>query len=289
MAKKLKLSKSKRKFAETRKKPVLLRGEPLRRNDAAENRFSKSLSDAIRKMANSVEKKIRAEFKKNKPEDFLGTGQDASLGSSLRVLINKLRKEYQRDFGENGKQFTNRMLRQIDSHSKSTSKSSIEKLAGGVAVNVDFTTETKELLKISTSRSVNLIKSIQSEYFNNIEDLVMRSILPGGNGLEDLKELDKIKNKSINRGINIAKDQTRKALNNLNAIRMEKAGVQEFVWRHSGGSKDPRDLHLNELNGKTFRLDDLPIIDKRTGERGLPGQLPNCKCFMEPVAKFGGE
>ncbi|RIQ43658.1 phage head morphogenesis protein, partial [Bordetella avium] len=34
--------------------------------------------------------------------------------------------------------------------------------------------------------------------------------------------------------------------------------------------------------------DNPPIIDKTTGERGLPGQLINCKCRMRPVIDFSG-
>ena len=117
--------------------------------------------------------------------------------------------------------------------------------------------------------------------------LGLRSILPGGRGLQDLEQLDAIKNKTVNRGANIARDQTRKAYNNLNAARMRKVGVTEFIWRHSGGGRNPRDLRQNVLNGKKFSLDDLPVIDERTGETGIPGQAINCKCTMEPVVTFG--
>ena len=102
-----------------------------------------------------------------------------------------------------------------------------------------------------------------------------------------MEQLDAIKNKTVNRGVNIARDQTRKAYNNLNAARMRKVGVTEFIWRHSGGGRNPRDLHQNVLNGKKFSLDDLPVIDERTGETGIPGQAINCKCTMEPVVTFG--
>ena len=37
------------------------------------------------------------------------------------------------------------------------------------------------------------------------------------------------------------------------------------------------------MNGYVFPIDFPPIIDRKTGERGYPGQLINCKCHMEPV------
>jgi uncharacterized protein with gpF-like domain len=33
----------------------------------------------------------------------------------------------------------------------------------------------------------------------------------------------------------------------------------------------------------------LPVIDPRTGERGIPGQAINCRCVMRPLVEFKGE
>jgi SPP1 gp7 family putative phage head morphogenesis protein len=95
---------------------------------------------------------------------------------------------------------------------------------------------------------------------------------------------------SMRRAKNIAYDQTRKAFNNINKARMDKLGIREFEWLHSGGSTHPRKLH-QELSGKIFSLDDLPIIGTMYGEevRGIPGQLPNCRCKMLPVISFNEE
>ena len=41
------------------------------------------------------------------------------------------------------------------------------------------------------------------------------------------------------------------------------------------------------MSGKVYRLDDPPVIDARTGERGLPGQAIFCRCTMQPIVKFG--
>ena len=32
-----------------------------------------------------------------------------------------------------------------------------------------------------------------------------------------------------------------------------------------------------------FPIDRPPVIDKKTGQRGFPAQLINCKCFLTPV------
>lgn len=66
---------------------------------------------------------------------------------------------------------------------------------------------------------------------------------------------------------------------------MASAGVKKFEWIHSGGGAEPRELHVS-YDGQIFDLDNPSIIDRRTGQRGLPGQLIKCKCKMRPVIDF---
>ena len=282
------LSATRKKWAGQRSEPTLFKGRRLAHSIPIQIAYEKKIVRLINSMTNEVNREVKALFKT--PEAKQHFAEDASLSSKARILLNKLSKKFAKIFDNDSKLFAEGMVNRIDRYSSGSLKSSIEQLSGGLAIKTDFISgEIGETLKASVTRNVNLIKSIESKYFEQIEDLVMRSILPGGRGLEDLSVLDKIKDKTINRGVNIAKDQTRKAYNNLNAARMEKVGVQEFQWVHSGGGADPRDYHKNTLNGNTYSLNDLPIIDPKTGERGLPGQLVNCKCTMLPVAKFGGE
>lgn len=58
-------------------------------------------------------------------------------------------------------------------------------------------------------------------------------------------------------------------------------GFTEFRWNTILDTKE-RELH-HELNGKIFRFDDPPIIDERTGQRGLPGETYNCRCGLTPI------
>jgi SPP1 gp7 family putative phage head morphogenesis protein len=85
---------------------------------------------------------------------------------------------------------------------------------------------------------------------------------------------------------NVALDQTRKAYMSINTERMRDVGVSKFEWIHTGGSQDPRQYHKTVLNGNVYDINDPPVIDQRTGERGLPGLLPFCRCTMRPVVTF---
>lgn len=63
----------------------------------------------------------------------------------------------------------------------------------------------------------------------------------------------------------------------------EEEGFEEFKWITNIDGRE-RELH-RELNGKIFRFDDPPVIDERTGQRGLPGETYNCRCKFIPVLK----
>lgn len=94
----------------------------------------------------------------------------------------------------------------------------------------------------------------------------------------------------------IANDQVRKAMSAMKRERIGQRGVRLVKWVH-GGASEPRDYHLrkwdgksgkrnghpNGLNGFVFDPSDPPVIDEKTGERGMPGDLINCHCRLVEV------
>ena len=115
----------------------------------------------------------------------------------------------------------------------------------------------------------------------------MRSITTG-NGMKDLVHyLTKKYNGDIKRARLTAADQTRKAYQSINTARLQTLGVKKFVWIHSGGGKEPRPLHV-KMSGNEYSFDDPPYIGMMYGNevRGLPGDLPNCRCIYKPIINF---
>lgn len=155
----------------------------------------------------------------------------------------------------------------------------------------------EKILNASIAENVSLIKSIPREYLAEMEKTVMRAVTTGKGPSDIYKtaksqlELSKdfkshLKNtdEKVNRRAKlIANDQTRKVYTGLTARRMKNVGMDRFRWLHNGGSAKPRPYHLDTLNGNEYSLSDPPVIDPKTGERGLPGQLVNCRCSMIPV------
>jgi SPP1 gp7 family putative phage head morphogenesis protein len=66
--------------------------------------------------------------------------------------------------------------------------------------------------------------------------------------------------------------------------RYQENGITSFIWSSSGDSRTRPEHKL--LNGKEFSFSNPPIIDVRTGQRGLPGEAFGCRCRMKPVVKL---
>lgn len=219
--------------------------------------------------------------------DGLAIAQDASFASMAARLLRRLTERFTALFTDKAGGLAEALNGGISKVTAQQLGESLKQVSGGVTLKTDVVSGVvADVLKASIKQNVSLIKSIPGKYFEQIEGAVMRSIQTG-RGMADLQpELEKLGVVTKDRAALIARDQTSKATTAINKARMQGLGIRKFEWLHSGGGKEPRPLHKNVLNGQTFDLDNPPIIDERTGERGLPGQLINCRCRMVPVISF---
>jgi SPP1 gp7 family putative phage head morphogenesis protein len=213
---------------------------------------------------------------------------DASLASQARMLFNSLGKKWAKIFGGRASSMTDRMIDGASMASKRALGDSLKKISGGLTIPVPVLPgNSQERITAATAENVGLIRSIQQQYHERISQLVLRSASTGGNGaqeiFESIRHYDGLTEK---RAKLIAVDQTRKITTALNVERAKSVGMKKWEWVHSGGSTEPRRLHV-QYDGQIFDYDNPPVIDERTNERGFPGQLINCRCTMAPVLEFG--
>lgn len=265
-------------------KPQKIKGTPLIVSASVTKRYYDALAKLIEKMTATTMREAEVFYKQPHAKEYFA--EDASVASQARILTNALIAKFQPFFNAEAKPLAETMVEQTDTNSEVTLRSSLKELSGGLTLNTDFlTAELNDILTATIAENVGLIKSIGSQYLEGVQGAVMRSITTG-NGLQDLVPyLEKQKGITLRRARNIAFDQTHKLYANLNRARMQKLGVEEYEWLHTGGSQQPRKLHQS-YTGKIFRMDDPPIIDQRTGERGHPGTAINCRCRMIPIIKF---
>lgn len=278
----LKLTKKRAKWAAPRN--ATLKGTPLSYPAAPAARYEKSLDVLIRDMRADYQREILRLFRTVAQDGQIT--MDANLGSQARILFSFLGKKWAKLFADRSTAITERMVASVDKHSMHSLGESLKKISGGLTIKVPaMPAGMSDVLKATVAENVALISSISAQYQERIEGAVYRSIQQGGRGAADVyDEVIKIGGMSERRAHLIATDQTRKATSAFNRERAKSVGIKRGVWRHSGGSGEPRKKHV-DFDGKEFELDNPPAIGDK-GERVMPGQDINCRCFWSPVVDF---
>jgi len=210
--------------------------------------------------------------------------EDASPTEVLRKTMDKLKRKFMALFEREAPRIADNVVGMIDKASAVSSDLSLKDTSARITLKSKVPPSS---INDHVRANVALIKSIPDKYHEQIEKAVIKSVGPYGHGLQTITDaLMEYEGVTRRRAEFIALDQTRKVTSQLNAERVVKAGAKKFKWVHSGGGAHPRELHKFGLNGQIFEYANLPIIDERTGERGLPGQLPNCKCIAQPIVEF---
>lgn len=262
-------------------------GTPLNPPDVVEAKFRAELDRMVERMQETTRRELDKLYRSPEAPTI---AMDASFSSMAARLVRELTRRFTALFVDRAGGLAKAWAEGISRQSAVGLGQSLKDVSGGVTLKTDVIGgAVADVVKASIKQNVALIKSIPREYFLEIEGEVMRSIQTG-RGMADLQPfLEKRYGITKRRAALIARDQTSKATAAINRARMQGLGVKKFKWLHSMGGKEPRPLHKNVLNGKVFSFDDPPVIDERTGEKGFPGQLINCRCRMVPVIEFKAE
>ena len=259
-------------------------GSALRPNVGISTDYAKPIVNELGLMFRDVQRELKKTFNEN----HYGQAMDASLASQSRILLNWLLRKWQPRFDEIAKSATERMIQRTIKNSTITLRNSLKEALPDLSIDTSFSNEQlQEVIKASTLEAANLIKIIPYKFLNEVQGQVMRSITTG-KGMEDLVPfLTKKYKGNVRHARLVALDQTRKAYQSINTTRLKTLGVKKFIWIHSGGGKEPRELH-KRMSGNEYSFDDPPFIGVMYGEdvHGLPGDLPNCRCICKPVINF---
>lgn len=170
----------------------------------------------------------------------------------------------------------------------------IEGKNASLMINAPTITEAnRAFIEQKVAENVGLIKTIGKRYFARIEAEQIK-VMSGGGDMGSMKRfLMELNGKNERQAKLIARDQASKIYSQLSVENMKRAGITKVKWVHSSAGKVPREYHKtrwdghsdppNGLNGYIFDVNSPPVADKKTGERAIPGQLINCRCFSIPV------
>lgn len=299
---------------------------PLNVNAGEMAAYSKALSGAVDKMRADVERRVLALYGREKGQvAFDGISDDDarlverlkekykklfdafSISLALKIVREQLRSSsasVKRAVGEiiekskslpvSVSEKTEKTVEAMERSYPAIPKKSVDirlgKLAIGEIPGKFITPENRQIVEAAVSECVSQIRSIPERYFTDINGAVMRSISGDLSEGSLKKSIESVGGVSKRRAQLIAHDQTRKLYQNLNFREFQRRGIKKFKWKHHAGSREPRLYHEMDwprgLNNGVFELEKPPVIDKRTGERGYPGQLPYCRCTMAAVVEF---
>jgi SPP1 gp7 family putative phage head morphogenesis protein len=210
----------------------------------------------------------------------------ATVSGSAQMRIDALKERYRRRFATLAEEWSRRMIGDVVAQSTAQLNIGLKDIAERMAIQSTMATpRMRAVVEAATQASVGLITRIPEKYLDGVQTAVM-SAITNGSGLNKLVPyLTRRYQGDARHAHLVALDQIRKVSASVNSARIQELGVKSFVWVHVGGERYPRRLHQS-YSGKEFRYDDLPIIDKRTGERGIPGAAINCRCIARPVVRF---
>lgn len=184
-----------------------------------------------------------------------------TLANSLGQVVTSLRPRFTRWLTEFGGWHTNRFAQTVQT-------------AAGVDVRYIMSpTEIAQAIDVALERNVALVKDVSEEMQGRIAQRIWSGVSQQTPRDKMAREIAEVVGMSRARAKRIAVDQTTKVSADLDQIRQQEAGLDEFKWRHSR-KLHPREFH-KERDGKIFRWDKLPAD-------GKPGTLPFCGCKAEP-------
>ena len=252
----------------------------LRPNVGISTAYAKAIVNELELMYRDIQRQLD---KIAKSETY-GQVMDASLASQYRIMLNALLRKWKPRFDKVAKSATERMIERSLKYSDLALKNSLP----DISIDTSYSNAIlDDVIKASSLEAANLIKLIPYKFLNEVQGQVMRSITTG-RGMKDLVPfLTKKYKGNVRHARLVAADQTRKVFQSVNTNRLKAVGVKKFIWIHSGGGNEPRELHIR-MSGNEYSFDDPPFIGMMYQERvhGLPADLPNCRCIMKPIINF---
>lgn len=119
-------------------------------------------------------------------------------------------------------------------------------------------------------------KRVMKEELDNLAD-ELATLKNEDAPLDEVKKtVERLKHRLALRTRTLSEHAAALLLSQFRKAQAKRLGLSSYVWKTK---RDNRVRHDHrELEGKTFRWDDPPITNQRTGDRNHPGEDINCRC-----------
>ena len=246
--------------------------------------YQRRLRKLVDEMQRSTVWWLRAAYRKDEARIIPDFAQDASPARILQKVLNRLFRYWMRRWTDAAE----RIARDFIGKTQKRATSSYEQAfrAAGFTVKMDPSRARNDVVQALIRENVDLIKSIPSQYFTQVNGLVMRSVTAGRDVGYLTDELHKRYAVTRRRAAFIARDQANKATEAIKRVEDERLGVKVGIWVHVPGKYTSRATH-RAMHGKPFLLSE-GLYDSAVGRKVLPGELVACQCeYRAFVPEFG--
>lgn len=249
-------------------------------NRGVESAYRKQLQKLISEMQGSFEYWLTAAYKKEPPRVAKLVAEDASPSQRIQKILADLAKRWIKKFDDSAPDIADAYMRDMFKSTDSAMRAALK--AAGWTVEFKMTPAMRDAFNASLNENISLIKSIPSQYAQQVEGAVMRSYSAGRDLATMTKDIRAIYPVTQRRAELIARDQSNKANAVVNRTRQMELGITKAKWMHSHGGKEPRQSHV-DADGTIY---DIAKGCKIDGAYISPGELINCRCTSRPILPF---
>lgn len=175
------------------------------------------------------------------------------------------------------KRFTSRSFRMTEVSMQAAFKQS------GFTVGFKATRKSLQAYKLTVADNVGLIKNLQQDFYNRIQQDVWASVRAGSDMATLSSKLTNSYGITKRRAALISVDQNAKAKAVIETTRRQELGITKAIWQHSAAGKHKRKVHVKW--GQDQQVFDLSkgLYDPDEGGFVFPGQLIGCRCTSRAV------
>lgn len=256
------------------------RSRPIRPNAGLEALYRKRMTALVDEMAASVEHWVAAAYRANEPRAL---AIDEAPADALMRAVRSLAKRWLGRFEAAAPRLADWFAQSARNRSDEALRRILRE--GGFTVRFKLTAAQRDVMKATVAQNITLIKSIPAQYFDQIEQSVMRSVQVGRDLGGLTKELREHFGVTKRRASFIARSQNNMATAVLARTRQTEVGITHCMWIHSGGGREPRASHVKAGREKIVYAVSEGWYDPNEKKYILPGELPNCRCVSRPLIK----
>lgn len=234
--------------------------------------YKRSIDELVRDMRQdfktSVIANYRSELAMDGIIDWIGHVVDSWVGKWTDRL-DQLSNEVAQDFvGKTKTNYDKRLMRILKRR--------------GFTVRFTNSKRVQDQAQIAIGENTSLIKSVGSQYLDNVRAAVWSSVKDGYDLESLIKQLKHIDGVTDRRAKIIAKDQVAKVNQDFEDARCEELGITEAIWLHSHAGKQPRPSHV-KANGTRYNIKQGLYLD---GAWTWPAFQINCRCRKKLIIEL---